>query len=223
LAAKIAASTDSTLGELSPGANTAGAHLAGVLPAVGNGLHAGSMLNESLDAVVLVNIEPDVDLLAVDDAVGKLAKQDFVVALTPFVSDALLEVADLLLPIGTFAETSGSYVNVAGTWQSFAGVANPVGEARPAWKVLRVIGTLLEADGFDYVTSEDVRDELAARLGEVVPTSYSGKTKSVKANGKDATQAEVDVPIYSVDGLVRRAPALQLTSEARRASNEGNS
>jgi NADH-quinone oxidoreductase subunit G len=214
LAAKIAASTDSTLGELSPGANTAGAHLAGVLPAVGNGLHAGSMLNESLDAVVLVNIEPDVDLLAVDDAVGKLAKQDFVVALTPFVSDA---------PIGTFAETSGSYVNVAGTWQSFAGVANPVGEARPAWKVLRVIGTLLEADGFDYVTSEDVRDELVARLGEVVPTSYSGKTKSVKANGKDATQAEVDVPIYSVDGLVRRAPALQLTSEARRASNEGNS
>jgi NADH-quinone oxidoreductase subunit G len=223
LAAKIAASTDSTLGELSPGANTAGAHLAGVLPAAGNGLHAGSMLNESLDAVVLVNIEPDVDLLAVDDAVGKLAKQDFVVALTPFVSDALLEVADLLLPIGTFAETSGSYVNVAGTWQSFAGVANPVGEARPAWKVLRVIGTLLEADGFDYVTSEDVRDELVARLGEVVPTSYSGKTKSVKANGKDATQAEVDVPIYSVDGLVRRAPALQLTSEARRASNEGNS
>jgi len=223
LAAKIAASTDSTLGELSPGANTAGAHLAGVLPAAGNGLHAGSMLNESLDAVVLVNIEPDADLLAVDDAVSKLTKQDFVVALTPFVSEALLESADLLLPIGTFAETSGTYVNVAATWQSFAGVANPVGEARPAWKVLRVLGTLLEADGFDYVTSEDVRDELVAKLGNIVPTSYSGKKKSAKANGKDAPQAEVDVPIYSVDGLVRRAPALQLTTEARRAANEGNS
>jgi len=223
LAADIASSTDSTFGELSPGANSAGAHLAGVLPRSGNGLHAGSMLDESLDAVVLVNVEPDADLLAVDDAVDKLSRQDFVVALTPFVSDALLESADLLLPIGTFAETSGTYVNVAATWQSFAGVANPVGEARPAWKVLRVLGTLLEVDGFDYVTSEDVRDELAARLGDIVPTSYSGKKKAAKANSKDAPESEVDVPIYSVDGLVRRAPALQLTSEARRAANEGTS
>jgi len=145
------------------------------------------------------------------------------VAVTPFVSEALLESADLLLPIGTFAETSGTYVNVAATWQSFGGVANPVGEARPAWKVLRVLGTLLEADGFDYVTSEEIRDELVARLGDIVPTSYSGKNKAAKTNGKVAPQAEVDVPIYSVDGLVRRAPALQLTPAARRAANEGNS
>ena len=220
LAARIAVSTKSTLGELSPGANTAGAHLAGVLPTAGKGLHAGSMLDESLDAVVLVNIEPDADLIAIDDAVGKLSNQDFVVALTPFVSDALLETADLLLPIGTFAETSGTYVNVAGTWQSFAGIANPVGESRPAWKVLRVLGTLLEADGFDYVTSEDVRDEIIAKLGEIVPAGYSGKKRATKPNDADAPQAEIDIPIYSVDGLVRRATALQLTSAARRATDK---
>ena len=220
LAARIAVSTKSTLGELSPGANTAGAHLAGVLPTAGKGLHAGSMLDESLDAVVLVNIEPDADLVAIDDAVGKLSNQDFVVALTPFVSDALLETADLLLPIGTFAETSGTYVNVAGTWQSFAGIANPVGESRPAWKVLRVLGTLLEADGFDYVTSEDVRDEIIAKLGEIVPAGYSGKKRATKPNDADAPQAEIDIPIYSVDGLVRRATALQLTSAARRATDK---
>jgi NADH-quinone oxidoreductase subunit G len=223
VAAEIAESTQSTFGELSPGANSAGACLAGVLPDKDKGLHAGAMLDESLDTVVLVNLEPDADLHAVENAVGKLAKQDFVVALSPFVSEALLEAADLLLPIGTFAETSGTYVNVAGTWQSFAGVANPVGEARPAWKVLRVLGTLLEADDFDYVTSEDVREELIAKLGQINPTSYSGKKKSTQTNGADAPQAEIDVPIYAVDGLVRRATALQLTAEARRAANEGES
>jgi len=221
LAANIADATNSTLGMLSPGANSAGAHLAGVLPTAGKGLHAGSMLDESLDAVVLVNIEPDTDLIAVDNAVSKLANQNFVVALTPFVSDALLEAADMLLPIGTFAETSGTYVNVAGTWQSFMGIAKPVGEARPAWKVLRVLGTLLKADGFDYVTSEDVRNEIVAELGDIEPAVYSGKTKPAKTNGEDAPAAEVDTPIYSVDGLVRRATALQLTTEAREARGDG--
>jgi NADH-quinone oxidoreductase subunit G len=222
LAAGIAESTDSTLGTLSPGANSAGAHLAGVLPAHGAGLHAGSMLDGSLGAVMLVNIEPDADLIAIDDAVGKLQQQEFVIGLTPFVSDALLDATDLLLPIGTFAETSGTYVNVAGTWQSFAGVANPVGEARPAWKVLRVLGTLLEAAGFDYVTSEDVRDEIAAKLGAVVPAAYSGRTKPATRNGEDAPAAEIDIPIYSVDGLVRRAAALQLTAQARQARGDGS-
>jgi NADH-quinone oxidoreductase subunit G len=219
LAAGIAESTNSTFGTLSPGANSAGAHLAGVLPTHGTGLHAGSMLDQSLDAIVLVNVEPDADLMAVDDAVGKLRKQGFVVALTPFVSDALLEASDLLLPIGTFAETSGTYVNLAGTWQSFAGVATPIGEARPAWKVLRVLGTLLEVDGFDYVTSEDVRDEIVAKLGDVVPASYSGKTKPAKLNGEDALATEIDIPIYSVDSLVRRATALQLTNAARKVDD----
>ena len=103
------------------------------------------------------------------------------VALTPFVSDALLEAADLLLPIGTFAETSGTYVNVEGTWQSFGGVANPVGESRPAWKVLRVLGNLVEADGFDYVTSEDVLAECREQVGEIAPGVYTGDGTAASA------------------------------------------
>ena len=130
------------------------------------------------------------------------------------------DASDLLLPVGTFAETSGTYVNVAGTWQSFAGVANPVGQSRPAWKVLRVLGNLIEAADFDYVTSEDVRDELVAKLGDVEPSGYSGKTRPAKLNGEDAPGAEIDVPIYSVDGLVRRATALQLTVAARNAAED---
>ena len=229
LAAAIAELTGARLGAVTEGANSAGAHLAGLLPHRGQGgaarsttgLNAASMLDESLDAVVLVNIEPDVDIFATENAVAKLAKQTFVVALTPFVSETLLEVADLLLPIGTFAETSGTYVNVAGTWQSFGGVANPVGEARPAWKVLRVLGNLVDAPGFDYVGSEDVRDEIVAELGDLrAVKQYSGSATIAKPNGDDSPAAEIDTPLYSVDGMVRRANALQLTPEARRVRGE---
>ena len=231
LAASIAASTGAKFGGLSLGANSAGAHLAGLLPhrerggvaRATSGAPAGAMLDQPLDAVMLVNIEPDADLAAIDDAIAKLKKQEFVVALTPYAADSLLEAADLLLPIGTFAETSGTYINVAGTWQSFAGVAKPVGDARPAWKVLRVLGNLLETPDFDYVTSEDVRDEIAGQLGDVVPdNSYSGTSKFAKPKSADAPSAEIDTPIYSVDALVRRATALQLTPAATSAAGDGD-
>ncbi|MDJ0940928.1 MAG: NADH-quinone oxidoreductase subunit NuoG [Woeseiaceae bacterium] len=229
LASAIAELTGAKLGFVSEGANSAGAHLAGLLPhrAQGGGArdnagkHAGDVLDGALDAIVLVNVEPDADLHAVEDAVAKLEKQVFVVALTPYVSDALLEACDLLLPIGTAFETSGTYVNAAGTWQSFPGVANPVGEARPAWKVLRVLGNLVDAPGFEYVTSEDVRDEIQSQLGEVAAdNAYKGTAAITKPNGEDAPSAEIDVPLYSVDSIVRRARALQLTVEARRAAGD---
>ena len=220
LAAEIAEKSGAKLGTLSPGANSAGLSLAGVLPRGTEGQHAGAMLDESLETVMLLGVEPDVDIHATEDAVSKLAKQQFVIALTPFVSDTLLESADLLLPVGTFAETSGTYVNVEGTWQSFAGVASPVGEARPAWKVLRVLGNLVGADGFDYVTSEDVLEECRSGLGDVAAESFAAG-KTVAANAAGSSDEEIDTPLYSVDGLVRRARALQLTLDARRAAGEG--
>src|SRR5210317_1455211 len=220
LAAEIADKAGAKLGTLSPGANSAGLSLAGVLPRGTEGQHAGAMLDESLDTVMLLGVEPDADIHATEEAVAKLEKQRFVIALTPFVSDALLEAADLLLPVGTFAETSGTYVNVEGTWQSFSGVANPVGEARPAWKVLRVLGNLVDADGFDYVTSEDVLEECKSGLGDVDAESFAaGKVPTTGAT--DSSGDEIDTPLYSVDGLVRRARALQLTPEARRAAGGG--
>lgn len=226
LAATIADATGARLGFITGGPNAAGANLAGVLPhreiggraRVKDGLDVSAMLDNELDAVVLVNVEPDADIHATADAVAKLGKQKFVVALTPFVSDALLEVADLLLPIGTFAESSGTYVNVAGTWQSFSGVANPVGKSRPCWKVLRVLGNLTDAEGFDYVTSEDVLSEFKERLGDVDWGNYEPKGTLAKPNAKDHPAEEIDTPLYSVDGIVRRAPALQQTLSAKRAA-----
>jgi NADH-quinone oxidoreductase subunit G len=226
LAASIAASTGTRLGFLSEGANSAGAHLAGVLPhrraggeaRAEDGRHAGEMLDATMDAVFLFGFEPDNDLSATDGVAGKLARQRFVAALSPYTSVALDETAHLQLPIGTFAETAGTFVNCEGRWQSFAGIAKPVGEARPGWKVLRVLGNLLEIDGFDYVSAAEIRDELEERLGEVKPdNAYHRSSALEKPNGEDAPENDIDVPIYEVDAIVRRATALQMTPEAKRS------
>ena len=230
LAAAISKLTGAKFGVLSEGSNSAGASLAGVLPHRGSGgnerkaagLNAAEMLDEALDAVLLYGLEPDRDICCVDDAAKKLAGQKFVAALTSFNSDALQDAADLLLPIGTFAESAGTFINCEGRWQSFLGVSNLPGEARPGWKVLRVLGNLLDADNFDYQTSEEVRDELGDLLGNIEPDNqYTGKKALGKINGADDPAARIDIPIYDTDAMVRRARALQLTPEAQRSSGEG--
>jgi NADH-quinone oxidoreductase subunit G len=229
LAAAIAGLTGATLGTLSEGANSAGLSLVGALPHRSGsgidrdkpGLDTAGQLDGKLDALVLLNVEPDGDVAAVEDATKKLSRQGFVIALTPYDAPSLREGADLMLPIGTFAETAGTFVNVEGTVQSFEGIANPVGEARPAWKVLRVLGNLVEAPGFDYVTNEDVRAEIIGMLeGATADNAYAGESPLARPNGEDAPAAEIDVPLYSIDSVVRRARALQLTPEARRACGD---
>ena len=229
LAAAIADMTGATFGSLSEGANSAGAHLAGVLPhrsrgglpRDGSGRTAADMLTKKSDAVLLFGLEPDEDLPGGNDAVEHLSKQRFVAAFTPYKTYALETCADLLLPIGTFAETSGTFVNCEGRWQSFGGVANPVGEARPGWKVLRVLANLLDVADSDYQNSVEVRDELSALIGDISPDNSARHDKPLaKPNGADAPEHSIDVPMYQVDGIVRRAVALQLTPEARRSRGE---
>ena len=227
LAAALAELTGVALGTLSEGANSAGLSLVGALPHRGkggarrehSGLDAAAQLKSRLGVSVLLNLEPEVDLAATSDVSGKLAGHGAVIALTPFDSALLREAADLMLPIGTFAETAGTFVNVAGTVQRFEGIATPVGEARPAWKVLRVLGNLIEAPDFDYVTSDEVYAEVAGILEAAkADNAYRRETAVSKPNGDDALAAEIDVPLYSVDSVVRRARALQRTPEARRAA-----
>ncbi len=226
LAASISAATGTMLGFLSEGANSAGACLAGVLPhrRTGGkardeaGLDADKMLDVHLDAIFLFGLEPDNDLTAIEDAVEKLARQSFVVAFSPYTSAAIEEAADLQIPIGTFAETAGTFVNCEGRWQSFAGIAKPLGQARPGWKVLRVLGNLLGMDDFEYLSAADVCNELKEQLGEVRPdNTYRRMAGLDKLNGEDAPANDIDIPIYEVDSIVRRATALQMTPEAQRA------
>jgi NADH-quinone oxidoreductase subunit G len=215
----LASATGAALGVLAEGGNATGAHLAGVLPhrAAGGvprvkaGLHAGAMLSSSLDAYLLWDMEPDADTLQ-PKAMESLRSATFVVAATPYVTDELKAVAHVLLPIGTFAETSGTYVNLEGQWQSFAGAAQPVGESRPGWKLLRVLGNLLGLDGFAEESSEQVRDQLRKLVERTAAPVIAGIAPATVATGA-ATVA--DIPLYQSDAVVRRAQALQRTREAR--------
>src|SRR5262249_18771798 len=139
------------------------------------GLNARDMLARPLKAYVLFGgVEPSIDALD-PDSLRTLAKAEFVVALTPYACEEVKRIAHVLLPIGTFAETSGSYVNCEGQWQSQPGAAQPVGQARPGWKVLRVLGNLLNLERFDYLSSEDVLAEVRNTCAGAAVGAYAGR------------------------------------------------
>jgi len=222
LAAALAQLTGARLGYIADGGNTVAAHLAGVLPHRGvagqslnaAGLNAADMLAAKLKAYVLVGSIETQDLPA--NAAANLRAAECVVALSSYASAK--EYADIILPIGTFAETSGTYVNLEGRWQSVPGATKPVGESRPAWKVLRVLANLLNLPEFDYVSSEQVRDELQAKTSAVkADNSYS----NANAVSRNSSIAAGEVTLYGGDAIVRRATALQLTNEAQLGKSIG--
>jgi NADH-quinone oxidoreductase subunit G len=148
-------------------------------------------------------------------AAGALGAAQCVVAVTPYVTDEIRRFAHVLLPMGSFAETSGTYVNLAGVWQSQAGVARPVGQSRPGWKIARVLGNLLALEGFDYQSSEQVRDELKASA-DVAPALSPAHHHVPGALVSVPGGVLVDVPMYRVDAVLRRATSLQGTAIALR-------
>jgi len=232
LAAAIAEATGASLGLLAEGGNAAGAWLAGAVPhrdAGGKplgapGLNAGRMLRERLGAVILFGgIEPwneASDTQPAADVLKALAETELVIGITPYASESLKRVAHILLPIGTYAETSGTFVNLEGLWQSFTAAARLHEEARPGWKVLRVLGTELGLPGFEYQSSEEVQEELRRACGELASEGrpargYEGKHPVDAATDAGKAIRVVDVPMYQVDAIVRRAGSLQRTVEGR--------
>ena len=214
LAQWIAEHTGASVGDLTADANTVGAQLVGAQPAAG-GLNAAQMLGGALKACLLLNVEPDRDAANPAAAVAALQGAKMVVALTSF-RDAALDCADVLLPIAPFSETSGTYVNAEGRVQSFHGVVKPMGEARPAWKVLRVLGNMLNVPGFDFETSEDVRAEALGEVAAIPARLNNHIDASIAVSASTSTLERIaDVPIYDTDALVRRAASLQLTADAR--------
>jgi NADH-quinone oxidoreductase subunit G len=219
LANWIAERIGARCGVLGEGGNAVGAQLVNALPGAG-GLNAGQMLSQPMKALLLLNVEPTLDAADAAAATAALAGSGLVVALTPF-KDVAADVADVMLPIAPFTETGGSFVNTEGRLQSFHGVVKPLADTRPGWKVLRVLGNLLDVPGFDFETVEDVRAEalgdeaqLAQRLNNRGEAALTVATRS--GNGS-ALKAEriADVPIYAIDATVRRASSLQLTVDAR--------
>ena len=217
LANWIGAQTGATVGYLTEAANTVGAQLVGAVPQ-GNGLNAAQMLSGGLKAALLFNTEPEFDTALGRDAMLGLGKAEMVVTLSPF--KANLDISDVILPIAPFTETSGSFVNAEGRVQSFHAVVKPAGEARPAWKVLRVLANLMGVPGVDYEASQDVLKAISLEAqGDAVfvPADRLSNASEAAIDTRAAEVAPVVASIYQLDGLVRRATSLQLTADARRA------
>ena len=202
-------------GILPAAANSTGMHMIGVMPN-GTGMHARAMLEIPRKAYLLLNIEPELDCQHAALAKAAMEKAECVVALTSFKSQAL-ENADILLPIAPFTETSGTYMSMEGRVQSFAAAVKPLGECRPAWKVLRVLANTLGLQGFDFETSEEVKDQLfeGEKPSTVVWRSLNNNLKElveIQVNIKhDGLQRIGEVPQNESDPIVRRAASLQKT------------
>ena len=232
LAERIAALSGASFGFLGEAANSVGGYLAGAVPFGGSvqGMNAAAMLAAPRKAYILLNVEPELDLHDPQQAIAAMQAADMVVALSAWKHQAS-DYADVLLPIAPFTETSGTFVSTEGRVQSFKGAVKPLGDARPAWKVLRVLGNLLDVSGFDYDTSEAVRDEVLAGMDvstklnnalnsaevrglrtEQTPAPHS--VLSPEPSGLTGFQRVADVPVYAADALVRRAVSLQKTRDA---------
>ena len=215
----IAQATGTKLGYLTEAANTVGGYIANALPT--GGANAQAVFAQPRKAYVLLNAEPELDCANPQIARAALDQAEMVVAMSAYKHGT--DYADVLLPIAPFSETSGTFINCEGRAQSFNGSVKPLGDCRPAWKVLRVLGNLLGLTGFDYETSEAVRNELlgATPLAELELTARLNNSSTVALSAPAKTdvvgslERVADVPIYFSDAIVRRSPPLQETTDGQ--------
>ena len=223
-------------GILGEAANSVGAYFVGAVPGHGalnvpdnstqammKGLNAAQMLggNANLSAApcqgyVLMNVEPEHDSHHSQQALKALKSAEFVVSMSVYRGNAI-DYADVLLPIAPFTETSGTFINTEGRVQTFNGVVPPLGDTRPSWKVLRVLGNLMQLDGFDFETSEQVRDEIFPTdvdINQYLNNQLTHHVISVPAQSDEKLQRIGEVPIYQADPVVRHAESLQQTNDA---------
>ncbi len=218
LAQAIADLADAHFGFLGEAANSVGAYVAG---AVANktglkaGLNAAAMLAAPRKAYLLLGAEPELDCQDANTALAAMRNADMVVAMSAY-KHAALDYADVLLPIAPFSETSGTYISTEGRVQSFNGAVKPLGETRPAWKVLRVLGTMLGLPGFDFDTSEAVRNEVIP-ANQLAADSLNNRPAKLTVQSIAVADGLVrvgEVPMYQADAIVRRAASLQATRDA---------
>jgi NADH-quinone oxidoreductase subunit G len=216
LAAAIAELTGAKLGFLTEAANSIGGAVAGACPRK-PGLHAAAMLADPRKAYLLLHVDPELDTADPAATRAALAAAELVVALSPFKSGVMAH-ANVLLPVAPFTETAGTFINCEGRMQPFNGVVPPLGQTRPAWKVLRVLGTLLSVPGLAYESIAAIRadlpqaGDLRGMLSNATQTALEAPAAPAGANGLERI---ADVPIYAADPLVRRAVSLQKTRDAK--------
>ena len=216
LAQWIATNSNAHFGYLTEAANTVGGYLAKALPANKN--LAVAQFTQAKKAYVLLNVEPELDCANPQLARSALDKAEMVVVMSPYRHG--MEYADVLLPIAPYSETSGTFVNAEGRAQGFNGTVKPLGDTRPAWKVLRVLGNLLGLDNFAYESSEDIRNEvLGVKTLDGLDLSQRLSNNADIPLHTPQTSTEIqrvaDVPIYFSDAIARRSESLQQTVDAQ--------
>lgn len=222
LATTIAKLANVKLGFLTEAANTSGAHLAGVLPHRGAGgttvsecgLNADTMLADPRQAYLLLGVEPEFDCWNNAKALQAMHAADFVVSMTAYQSETMKQYADVLFPIALFAERAGTYINVAGQRQSFAAAIPPLGESRPAWKIMRVLADLLSVETMAYNNIEEIQHEIQHKIGEPVLNSAGDWSVPMIPNRDIGLQRITEVPMYRLDPMLRRATALQKADDS---------
>jgi NADH-quinone oxidoreductase subunit G len=219
LGQELARVIDGHFGVLGEAANSVGGYVAGALPtASGGGLNALAMVDDVRKAYVVLHAEPELDCHDPSRTLAALQSADSVIVMSPFKSSTALDYADCLLPIAPFTETGGTFVNMEGRIQSFNAVAKPPEFTRPAWKVFRVLGSVLGLSGFDFDTVESVRDEVLGSESGFAASHVDNQVSDVVVDFGVAVpglQRVADVPVYFADPLVRRAPSLQATRDAQ--------
>lgn len=202
-------------GILPSAANSTGMHMVGTMPSP-MGMHARAMLEVPRKAYMLLNVEPELDCQHAALAKAAMEKAETVVALTAYKSPAL-ENASVLLPIAPFTETSGTFMSMEGRVQSFQAVARPLGECRPGWKVLRVLGNTLGLAGFDFDSSTEIKDTIfeGKKPSQVVWNTLNNNLKElveIQVNIQSPSLRRIgEVPQYESDPIVRRSPSLRKT------------
>ena len=218
----ICEQTGAKLGILAP-ANSAAAWLAGCIPhrsangvTTEGGENAAEMLADGKRGFILLGTEPELDAVDSHGALSAMKQSEFVVQISAYQSEAAMEYADVLLPMTAFTESAGTFVNCEGRVQKSSVATNPMGEARPGWKILRVLGNFLELDGFNYITAEDVAAEVD--LSALTTSARNQQQRfndhdAATADGIDGLQRIVDMPMYRGEATLRHANALQLTAD----------
>lgn len=224
LAQVIADLSGAAIGFLGEAANSVGAYIAGAIPHQGKtGLNADAMLAAPRKAYLLLGAEPELDSHNPAQAMRALQSADMVVAMSAYKHSAM-DYADVLLPIAPFTETAGTFINTEGRVQSFNGAVKPLGETRPAWKVLRVLGTMLGLPGFDYDTAEAVRQSVLPN-GDLSANALSNQLSAIKVSSVAVAETVTrigEVPMYQADAIVRRAESLQKTHNAEAPVAQAN-
>ena len=209
----IAQATGAVFGVIGEAANSVGAQLVDAQPRNG-GLDARAMLEQPRRAYLLWNLEPEYDTANPALTLSALASAETVISFSAYRNGAM-EYADAILPIAPYLETSGTFVNTEGRAQSFNGAVRPLGDARPGWKVLRVIGSQLGLPGFDLDTPEAVRAALPSLAADRLGGRSGVAPQTPQAAATGTLQRLADVPVNFSDALVRRAQSLQKTADAR--------